>query len=223
MPSARWRPDADDAERWADSVAARSRAAASTGCASWSTAPTGPPVGSRRRAPSAGADVEVLHAEPDGTNINAGCGSTHPEDLQRGGRRPRRRRRAGLRRRRRPGARRRRGRRLIDGDQIIARVRHRPARPRPAGRGHRGRDRDDQPGFRLAWPSTASRCSRCRWATASCWRRWPTGGLSLGGEQSGHVVFADLATTGDGLLTAVQLLDVVDGRAGRSPSWPTPR
>ena len=42
----------------------------------------------------------------------------------------------------------------------------------------------------------------------------PTGGLSLGGEQSGHVIFADLATTGDGLLTAVQLLDVVS-RSGR--------
>ena len=32
------------------------------------------------------------------------------------------------------------------------------------------------------------------------------GGLSLGGEQSGHVVFSDHATTGDGLLTALQLL-----------------
>jgi len=31
-------------------------------------------------------------------------------------------------------------------------------------------------------------------------------GLSLGGEQSGHVVLPDLATTGDGLLTALQLL-----------------
>src|SRR5436190_1325264 len=28
-----------------------------------------------------GADVEVLHASPDGANINAKCGSTHPEDL----------------------------------------------------------------------------------------------------------------------------------------------
>lgn len=33
----------------------------------------------------------------------------------------------------------------------------------------------------------------------------------LGGEQSGHVIFADLARTGDGLLTAVQLLNVVAG------------
>ena len=34
------------------------------------------------------------------------------------------------------------------------------------------------------------------------------GGWDLGGEQSGHVVFRELATTGDGLLTAVQVLDV---------------
>jgi phosphoglucosamine mutase len=39
--------------------------------------------------------------------------------------------------------------------------------------------------------------------------------LTLGGEQSGHVIFADCATTGDGLLTALQVLDVV-ARTGRS-------
>ncbi len=40
------------------------------------------------------------------------------------------------------------------------------------------------------------------------------GGYSIGGEQSGHVIFADHATTGDGILTAVALLDAVK-RAGR--------
>ncbi|MDQ1375620.1 MAG: phosphoglucosamine mutase, partial [Actinomycetota bacterium] len=40
------------------------------------------------------------------------------------------------------------------------------------------------------------------------------GGWSLGGEQSGHVIFRDLATTGDGLLTGLQLLDAVH-RSGR--------
>ncbi|HEY6697301.1 MAG TPA: phosphoglucosamine mutase, partial [Acidimicrobiales bacterium] len=30
-----------------------------------------------------GVDVEVIHADPDGTNINAGCGSTHPQELAR--------------------------------------------------------------------------------------------------------------------------------------------
>ena len=32
------------------------------------------------------------------------------------------------------------------------------------------------------------------------------GGLNLGGEQSGHIVFTDAATTGDGLLTALHLM-----------------
>ena len=40
-------------------------------------------------------------------------------------------------------------------------------------------------------------------------------GLALGGEQSGHVIFADHASTGDGMLTAVVLVDIV-ARSGRS-------
>ncbi len=31
------------------------------------------------------------------------------------------------------------------------------------------------------------------------------GGYSLGGEQSGHVIFSEYATTGDGVLTGLQL------------------
>lgn len=40
-------------------------------------------------------------------------------------------------------------------------------------------------------------------------------GLSLGGEQSGHLVFRRLATTGDGTLTGILLADLVN-RSGRS-------
>ncbi len=39
-------------------------------------------------------------------------------------------------------------------------------------------------------------------------------GFSLGGEQSGHIIFRRLATTGDGLLTGLVLADLV-ARAGR--------
>lgn len=45
--------------------------------------------------------------------------------------------------------------------------------------------------------------------------RMEEGGYVLGGEQSGHVILRHLATTGDGLLTAMLLLDVVR-RSGRS-------
>jgi phosphoglucosamine mutase len=41
------------------------------------------------------------------------------------------------------------------------------------------------------------------------------GGHVLGGEQSGHVIFADHATTGDGMLTAIALLDII-ARSERS-------
>jgi phosphoglucosamine mutase len=40
-------------------------------------------------------------------------------------------------------------------------------------------------------------------------------GASLGGEQSGHILFPALATTGDGLLTALIVLDVVH-RSGKT-------
>jgi phosphoglucosamine mutase len=41
------------------------------------------------------------------------------------------------------------------------------------------------------------------------------GGFALGGEQSGHIIFRQLATTGDGILTGLQLLDLLR-RRGRS-------
>ena len=41
------------------------------------------------------------------------------------------------------------------------------------------------------------------------------GGWELGGEQSGHIIFRDLATTGDGLLTAVVLCDLLKRRSER--------
>src|SRR5262245_18247820 len=47
-------------------------------CANGAASVVGP-----RALTEAGARVKVINAEPDGRNINAGCGSTHPEGLQR--------------------------------------------------------------------------------------------------------------------------------------------
>jgi len=41
--------------------------------------------------------------------------------------------------------------------------------------------------------------------------------IMLGGEQSGHIVFLDRHTTGDGILTALRLMSVV-GRSGKGLS-----
>ena len=43
------------------------------------------------------------------------------------------------------------------------------------------------------------------------------GGYKLGGEQSGHTIFTDFSTTGDGQLTALQFLDVLS-RSGKKAS-----
>ena len=52
-------------------------------------------VGPERAAGARRGRRRCSHAEPDGTNINAGCGSTHPARAAGGGRRGRRRCRAG--------------------------------------------------------------------------------------------------------------------------------
>ena len=40
-------------------------------------------------------------------------------------------------------------------------------------------------------------------------RRWSRAGLNVGGEQSGHMIFRDFTTTGDGIITALQILRIM--------------
>jgi phosphoglucosamine mutase len=47
-------------------------------------------------------------------------------------------------------------------------------------------------------------------------------GFALGGEQSGHVIMSEFATTGDGVLTGLHVAAqvVATGTQDRWPSWP---
>lgn len=207
---------AAEADRWAASVAASIDGRRLDGlrivvdCANGAATRIGPQV-----LRTLGADVIAIHDGPDGTNINAGCGSTHPEELQQvvvaqgadagiafdgDADRALAVDAAG---------------RLVDGDQIIAVT--------AIDRRERGLLVDDTVvvtvmanlGFRLGMAERGVKVLEVPVGDRFVLEALDAGGFSLGGEQSGHVIFADRATTGDGLLTAVQLLDVV-ARRGRS-------
>jgi len=161
-----------------------------------------------------GVDVHVLHDRPDGTNINDGCGSTHTDGLARAvvergadlgvafdgdADRVLMVDAAGE---------------MVDGDQLIALC--------AVDRHERGTLPGDAVvvtvmtnlGFRLAMESHGIAVVETAVGDRYVLEALEAKGLALGGEQSGHVIFRDLATTGDGLLTAVQALDVV-ARSGR--------
>ncbi|HZB72836.1 MAG TPA: phosphoglucosamine mutase [Acidimicrobiales bacterium] len=162
-----------------------------------------------------GADVDVIAADPDGRNINDGCGSTAPGALAErvlavGAD-------AGL---------------AVDGD--ADRVVAVDAQGRVVDGDHlmavcaldlaeRGLLAErtvvvtvmTNLGFRLAMAEHDVRVVETPVGDRYVLEALESGRWSLGGEQSGHVIFRDLATTGDGLLTGIQVLDAVR-RSGRS-------
>jgi phosphoglucosamine mutase len=161
-----------------------------------------------------GAVVEVIHNEPDGRNINERCGSTSPADLR--GAVVASGYDAGLAfdgdadrilAVDESGA-------LIDGDQILAMC--------AIDMRDRGRLTDDTVvvtvlsnlGFRQAMAGTSINVIETKVGDRYVLEALEEGQLSLGGEQSGHVIFRDLATTGDGLLAGIQILDMLS-RSGR--------
>jgi phosphoglucosamine mutase len=156
-----------------------------------------------------GADVTAIYANPDGTNINVDCGSTHPERLQE----------EVLKQQAHLGlafdgdadrliAVDDKG-ELIDGDQIMI----------ICGEylKEKGLLRGDtivttvmsNLGFFKAAEAMGIRTERTKVGDRYVMEKMREGGYNLGGEQSGHIIFLDYNTTGDGLLTAVQLLRVM--------------
>ena len=155
----------------------------------------------------AGADVTAIHAMPDGLNINDGCGSTHLESL----------REAVLK----DGAdvgfaldgdadrclavdhtge-------VVDGDQILAVL--------ALGLRDNGRLAKDTVvatvmsnlGFVQAMRAAGVGVRQTKVGDRYVLEAMRVSGYSLGGEQSGHVIMTDHATTGDGILTALHLLE----------------
>lgn len=154
---------------------------------------------------SLGAEVTVLFDAPDGTNINEGCGSTHPERLaetvaaagldigfafdgdadrliaidERG--------------------------ELVDGDAIMGIC----ALQRLAG----GTLRNEllvttvmsNGGLERALREAGGRMIRTPVGDRHVFEAMEREDAVVGGEQSGHIIFRDRATTGDGLLTAIEL------------------
>jgi phosphoglucosamine mutase len=161
-----------------------------------------------------GAEVVVLHADPDGRNINHGVGSTHPEALCR--RVVEEGAQVGLAfdgdadrvlAVDETGA-------LIDGDHLLALF--------AVDMRDRGRLAGDRVvvtvmtnlGFMLAMAEQGIEVVQTAVGDRYVLEALEATGGSLGGEQSGHIVLADLASTGDGLLAGAHLLDLVV-RAGR--------
>lgn len=155
----------------------------------------------------AGAEVVAICAEPDGLNINDGCGSTHLEVLQK----------AVLEHGAdvgfaldgdadrclavdASGA-------VVDGDQILAIL--------ALALREQGRLRDDTVvatvmsnlGFVKALTQAGIVVRQTAVGDRYVLEEMKAGSFTLGGEQSGHVIMSEHATTGDGVLTALQVLD----------------
>ena len=156
-----------------------------------------------------GAEVVAIHNNPDGTNINANCGSTHMEELQ--ARVVYEKAQVGLAF---DGD----ADRLlavdengqqIDGDQIMAIV--------GSYMKDKGKLKGDtivatvmsNLGFFIMGEKNGIHIEQTKVGDRYVLERMKEIDASLGGEQSGHVIFLDENTTGDGLLSALHLLEVM--------------
>ncbi len=156
-----------------------------------------------------GADLVVIHNQPDGTNINANCGSTHMNELKamvvsqkadvgiafdgdadrmlavdENGK-------------------------LVDGDEIMAICGN-----YMKSKGKLAKDTMvvtvmTNLGFSIMGKEQGINIEKTKVGDRYVLELMREKGYNLGGEQSGHVIFLDDNTTGDGLLSALHLLQVM--------------
>lgn len=164
-----------------------------------------------------GADVKVIHALPNGTNINDGCGSTHLESLQKAvlengadfgiahdgdadrclcvdekGQ-------------------------VIDGDHILVMCAMDMMKEGKLPYNTVVTTVMANIGFHQAIKKAGGRAEITKVGDRYVLENMLKNGYKIGGEQSGHIIFTDFSTTGDGLITALQVLSSLK-RSGRKAS-----
>ncbi len=156
-----------------------------------------------------GADLTVIHDEPNGTNINANCGSTHPEEIQRAVRecgavvgithdgdadRVLLCDETGE---------------LVDGDEILAIA--------ALDLLQAGQLRENTLvatvmsnfGLDETLAAAGGKVLRTKVGDRYVIEEMIKRDLNVGGEQSGHMIFRDFSTTGDGIVCALQILRIM--------------
>lgn len=156
-----------------------------------------------------GAEVFVLNDKPNGTNINAGCGSLHPEVIQK----------AVLEQGADIGiAHDGDADRVIfcdenghefDGDKVLALCAIDMKKEKRLSRNTAVATVMSNLGLELALKKAGIKLVRTAVGDRYVVEEMQKGGYNLGGEQSGHVIFMDYNTTGDGIITALQVLAIM--------------
>ncbi|KAB1434561.1 phosphoglucosamine mutase [Candidatus Galacturonibacter soehngenii] len=156
-----------------------------------------------------GADVVSIHINPDGTNINSNCGSTHMEELKarvvyekaalglafdgdadrllavdENGK-------------------------LVDGDELMAICGYYLKETNRLKNNTIVATVMSNLGFMLMGQKNGLNIEQTKVGDRYVLERMIEIGANLGGEQSGHIIFLDENTTGDGLISALHLLEVI--------------
>jgi phosphoglucosamine mutase len=154
----------------------------------------------------AGAEVIEIHCSPNGTNINENCGSTHMEDLQS----------AVVKQKADIGVAHdgdadrflavdAKG-EIVDGDQIMAVLAVAKRDARTLKSNTVVSTVMANLGFKIAMQNEKIEVVETAVGDRYVLEAMRDGGYNFGGEQSGHVILSEFATTGDGALTALQLM-----------------
>lgn len=156
-----------------------------------------------------GAELTVIHAAPNGTNINADCGSTHPEEIQRAVRETSAH--IGISHdgdadrvilADENGD-------IVDGDEILAIAALDFLRQGRLAQNTLVATVMSNCGLDELLEAHGGNVLRTKVGDRYVIEEMQARNLNVGGEQSGHMIFRDYSTTGDGIVSALQILRIM--------------